>query len=265
MIAESELRDFANNPQNDIRVGECDTNALKVYKKYGGAIFEGYATYIDKNNVIKTTTHYWNLVKSNTPQKLDQIIDIANYLANTGVVYSNHSGTECSIAFIEGLAKQREHDRYFFDKFVKTHISFEKTNEKPAHYQILEVGKVKMDQIPFNPKAIQLTAAAIGLSTALVAYQSFSIGMEVYKYLPYVWGAVVTVGIKFTAPRVPLSEAMLCIVLALALNYLCGFLFSSVSPFFYFVEGVAIEALCVLGFGARWVRKGYIPPWANRW
>ncbi|HMW39979.1 MAG TPA: hypothetical protein PKD57_11295 [Saprospiraceae bacterium] len=126
MIAESELRDFANDPQNDIRVGECDTNALKVYKKYGGVIFEGYATYIDKNNVIKTTAHYWNLVKSNTPQKFDQIIDIANYLANTSVVYSNHSGTKCSIAFMEGLAKQREHDRFLFDKFVTSHKFFEK-------------------------------------------------------------------------------------------------------------------------------------------
>ncbi len=199
------------------------------------------------------------------PQKFDQIIDIANYLANTGVVYSNHSGTECSIAFMEGLAKQRGHDRFFFDKFVISHKSVEKTNEKPAHSQTLEVKELKMDQIPFNPKVIQLTAGAIGLSAALVAYQSFSTGIEVYKYLPYIWGAVVTVGIKFTAPRVPFSEAILCIVSALALNFLCGFLFSAVSPFFYFVEGAAIEALCVLGFGARWVRKGYIPPWANRW
>lgn len=265
MIAESELRDFANNPQNDIRMGECDTNALKVYNKYGGAIFEGFATYIDKNNVIKTTPHYWNLVKSNTAQKFDQIIDIANYLANTGVVYSDHIGTECSVAFMEGLAKQREHDRNFSEKFVTPHISVEKTNDKPALYQTLEAKKVKMDQIPFNPKAIQLTAAAIGLSTAVVAYQSLSIGMGIYEYLPYIWCAVIAVGIKLAAPRVPFLEAILCMVSAFAVNYLCSYLFTSVSPLFHFVEGVVIEALCVLGFGAHWVRKGYIPPWANRW
>lgn len=122
-----------------------------------------------------------------------------------------------------------------------------------------------MDHIPFNPKAIQLTVAAIGFSTALVAYQSLSTGIDIYKYLPHIWSAVVAVGIKLTAPRVPFWEAILCLASALAVNYQCSYLFTAVSPLFHFVGGIGVEALCILGFGARWVRKGYIPPWANRW
>lgn len=111
MITEFELTAFANDPFNEIQVGECDKNALKVFKKYGGMIFEGYVNYIDKNNVVRTTEHYWNVVKSNAAQSSYQIIDIANFLNNSGVFYSNHRGKECSVAYIEGLEKQREFDR----------------------------------------------------------------------------------------------------------------------------------------------------------
>ncbi len=111
MISEAELRSFANDPFNEILVGDCEKNALKVFKKYGGAIFEGYVSYIGKSSEVSTTEHYWNVIKSNAVNSSHQNIDIANYLNNSWVIYSNHSGTECSVTYIEGLEKQREVDR----------------------------------------------------------------------------------------------------------------------------------------------------------
>lgn len=111
MISEAELRSFANDPFNEIRVGECEKNALKVFKKYGGLIFEGYVSYIGTSNEVITIEHYWNVVKSNAVNSSHQTIDIANYLNDSWVIYSNHRGAECSVAYIEGLEKQREVDR----------------------------------------------------------------------------------------------------------------------------------------------------------
>lgn len=111
MIEESELRNFANDPSNNIRLGNCESNALKVYKKFGGVVFEGSVTFLDADNIPKHDFHYWNIIESNDTQESDQLVDIANYLTDSRIFYSNHRGKVCSVSYLEGLPKQREIDK----------------------------------------------------------------------------------------------------------------------------------------------------------
>lgn len=119
MVEESELIAFASNPLNDIRIRECDSNALKFYKKYGGEICRGYATYI-RDNVETTGAHYWNAFKSNTGNEFVQIVDIINYKIGEQGTYKNHRMEKVysNKESIQQLEKQWEHDRNIFKGIV---------------------------------------------------------------------------------------------------------------------------------------------------
>lgn len=91
-IIESELIEFANDPKNNIEMGQCDNNAIKVFIKFGCNINSGEATYIacggEKNNRL----HIWNVLKftSDSGKEETQIIDIINYKKHMSGKYTDH-------------------------------------------------------------------------------------------------------------------------------------------------------------------------------
>lgn len=95
-ITDSELNYFANNEQNGIKLAECDENAHKVFKKFGGRIYIGKAKVMKCNQLIhETNTHLWNeLDYIEDGIEKNQLVDVLNYKEDDNITYSNHSGVE---------------------------------------------------------------------------------------------------------------------------------------------------------------------------
>lgn len=91
-ITESKLIEFANDSNNNIDIGQCDTNAIKVFVKFGLEINSGEATYIKNSGGKGDAFHIWNVMKftSKSGQEETKIIDIINYKKNTDGKYSAH-------------------------------------------------------------------------------------------------------------------------------------------------------------------------------
>ncbi|MGD8175750.1 hypothetical protein [Marinimicrobium sp. ARAG 43.8] len=91
-ITESELIEFANDPKNNIDMGQCDTNAIKVFVKFGCDIHSGEATYMECSGEKHDCLHIWNVLKftSESGKEETQIIDIINYKKNMGGKYTAH-------------------------------------------------------------------------------------------------------------------------------------------------------------------------------
>ena len=91
-ILEPELIEFANDPKNNIEMGECDTNAIKVFEKFGLEINSGEATYVKSSGEESENPHIWNVLKvtSDAGVEMVKIIDIINYKENVGGKYISH-------------------------------------------------------------------------------------------------------------------------------------------------------------------------------
>ena len=91
-IPEDELIFFANDFNNGIEMGQCDTNAIKVYRKFGGLIYMGEATFIDLEGNRSDHPHFWNVLSFITADEISVtvIVDIINYKKSTKGVYINH-------------------------------------------------------------------------------------------------------------------------------------------------------------------------------
>lgn len=116
-----------------------------------------------------------------------------------------------------------------------------------------------MDEPPFNPRAIQLTTGALGIVIAITAIYS------IYGLLPYFIALVIAIGMKYAAPKIPFVEIVVCVATSLLGMEFFDYLFVTQSPIFLIVGNLVSPAICVMGFGYRWVKKGWLPEYANRW
>ena len=91
-ISASELFKFANDPANEIEMGQCDTNAIKVYERFRGEIYIGEATYVNPDGTRSNNGHFWNVLKYklNSGEEVIQLVDIINYKSGTSGIYINH-------------------------------------------------------------------------------------------------------------------------------------------------------------------------------
>ncbi len=122
-----------------------------------------------------------------------------------------------------------------------------------------------MSEIPFNSRAVQTTTGIIGLVVVVMAIYSISSGNPLYKYFVYIIFPVITIGMKFAAPRIPWLEVAICTVTILSINLIIGYMFANHSPLYFLLGEVLIPTVCVFGFGVRWVYKSYLPASANYW
>ena len=111
-IPDSELRGFANNPENRIELGQCDSNAYKVYVRFQAEIYVGYVVCLKDGKLSQPTPHYWNVKRymSDSGVEVEQLIDIYNYKEDKVLVYVEHNGGPESIEFFEKhIKKDNEH------------------------------------------------------------------------------------------------------------------------------------------------------------
>lgn len=91
----TDLHEFANNQVNEIKLGKCDSNAYKLYLRYGGEIHSGYARYSNQGQTSEPKPHYWNILQlesNHSKAQKSEIIDIYNYKSNREGIYLEHNG-----------------------------------------------------------------------------------------------------------------------------------------------------------------------------
>jgi len=111
-ISDSELKNFANNPENKIELGQCDSNAHKVYTEFQAEIHVGYAKSHQNGISSADTPHYWNVKKylSDSGEEVEQLIDIYNYKEDRVLKYFNHNGKKQSIEDFKNYVKMNNED-----------------------------------------------------------------------------------------------------------------------------------------------------------
>ncbi|MDN7998167.1 hypothetical protein QZN00_13525 [Burkholderia multivorans] len=118
---------------------------------------------------------------------------------------------------------------------------------------------------PFSGTATSLTALCVVFVIIGCALYAIKTGSnEIYHYLIPVCLVVVAIGMKFSAPRLPWAQVGLLAVSIIAVHFVIEKLVPSFPPIF-FVGDLAIQGICILGFGRFWVRKGYIRSSMNNW
>lgn len=108
-ISDIQLKNFANNPDNKIELGQCDSNAYKVHVEFQAEIHVGYVQSLKNGEYSGAMPHYWNVKKyrSTSGEEIEQLIDIYNYKEDKVLTYLNHKGDMQPIEV--------------FKKFVKKH------------------------------------------------------------------------------------------------------------------------------------------------
>ena len=111
-ISDSELKNFVNNPENKIELGQCDSNAHKVYTEFQAEIHVGYAKSHKDGISSADTLHYWNVKKylSGSGEEVEQLIDIYNYKEDRVLKYFNHNGKKQSIEDFKNYVKMNNED-----------------------------------------------------------------------------------------------------------------------------------------------------------
>lgn len=114
---------------------------------------------------------------------------------------------------------------------------------------------------PFRPIAVFLTTLAVLLTAAGFGVHSLKGGgTSSFEYLLPTLFVIVLVGMKLAAPRIPWLQVTALVVVVFIIHLVAEHFI----PLMLVAERV-IEAVCVLGFGAYWVAKGYLPRESNRW
>jgi len=110
---------------------------------------------------------------------------------------------------------------------------------------------------------IRIQIGTLGIAAALV-YLSYR-GMNGQSVT---WGLVVPCLIvyallvsKWAAPEIPWREMLACCILVLLIHYVADWIDW---PPGYLVADKIVEMVLILGFGASWVRRKYLPWCANR-
>ena len=119
------------------------------------------------------------------------------------------------------------------------------------------------NQPQFRPRVIfATTLITLAVVVAFALYGISHTGSDHYKYLFPLLVVVWLIGAKFAAPAIPLIQVIVA-GFAIVLIHI-GAELTHWPPALIVGEKI-IEGVCVLGFGAYWVRKGYIPGSANHW
>jgi hypothetical protein len=114
---------------------------------------------------------------------------------------------------------------------------------------------------PFRSIVVLLTTLAILLSAAGAAYHSLmGGGSSSYEYLLPIWFVILLLGGKLAAPRIPWLQIAALVVVVFGVHF-----FGEHFPPFMLVDEKITEVICVFGFGAYWVAKGYISKETIRW
>ena len=118
----------------------------------------------------------------------------------------------------------------------------------------------------FHPSRVRLCTLAVVLALVVFAYLGITHGIGVYEYAFPVLLTICLVGIKWAAPAIPLLQIVVLIVLLFLIHYLVDWLVAAEHlPPLALLGDKVVEVVCVFGFGAFWVRRGYIPASANHW
>lgn len=118
---------------------------------------------------------------------------------------------------------------------------------------------------PLSQLALRVTGIVVVSSLALSAFLFIRTGVTIFEWLTGIMAIEVAIGMKCAAPRLPAAQSLALIVAIVSTLAICQFLAFNVSPLFLFAGKVVVPFLCVWVFGRYWVKKGYIPKWANRW
>ncbi|WP_153065928.1 hypothetical protein [Xanthomonas campestris] len=118
-----------------------------------------------------------------------------------------------------------------------------------------------MDKPLFFRKRIAIGTAVLALFVAAIAWRSMSTGSTFPSAVAPTLLVAAMLVVKWAAPRIPWIEIALCAALILVVHTVAHL--SQWIPATWLADKV-IELFCLLGFGAYWVAKGYIPASANQ-
>jgi hypothetical protein len=123
-----------------------------------------------------------------------------------------------------------------------------------------------MSQPIFSPPRIRLATLAVAVGMVVLGYLGITRSADVYAYALPILLAICALGMKWAAPAIPLRQLATLIVLIFFAGWLGAWASEHWSlPPLVIVADKAIEVLCVIVFGAHWVKRGYIPQSANYW
>lgn len=117
----------------------------------------------------------------------------------------------------------------------------------------------------FRTWAIKLTVLVESLVLLGFCWLILKYGINLFSWITPVLFCVAVAGMKLAAPRIPQGQLLTLLVFVIAIPLLTTFLGKHLSPLFFFTSDIVIPLACVFGFGAYWVKQGYIPAAANRW
>jgi len=109
------------------------------------------------------------------------------------------------------------------------------------------------------------TLGLIFSSSVLLYFAMFYKADWIYQWMIQLLIVLGLLTIKWAAPDLPWAQVVACAATILVIHAIGHYLAIHVAVPFIFVADHAIEMLCVLLFGRRWVNKCYIPGWANKW
>lgn len=87
---------------------------------------------------------------------------------------------------------------------------------------------------------------------------------DVYNYIVPLLLLIPAIGIKLVAPKVPLTEVVLLILVIILLQLFVS-LFVKEMPVIYKLGDYLLQFICSGVFGNHWISKGYIHPENNVW
>ncbi|MGV6489025.1 hypothetical protein [Stenotrophomonas bentonitica] len=123
-----------------------------------------------------------------------------------------------------------------------------------------------MNHARYSANRIRITTLVLSVLLVGLGYVGLFHTQAIYAYGFPALLTVCLIGMKWAAPVIPMKELVVLVVLIFALSSLANWAGAEYSayPVIYLADKV-VAAVCFLGFGAHWVRRGYIPAAANRW
>ena len=123
-----------------------------------------------------------------------------------------------------------------------------------------------MGQPPFYPRRIKLTCIFQLLALVAIACAYFITHYSAFSLVIPILMIIAVLGMKWAAPKIPLCQAALVGLTVLASHFLMDRIITFFGqPILIYLDDLIVSFICVMYFGSRWVRKGYMPPASNFW
>jgi hypothetical protein len=129
----------------------------------------------------------------------------------------------------------------------------------------VESQTLQAPKIPFYPTRLKLTVMAQSLFTIIFLINLSKYGYHVFNWLLPGILFIGLVGMKTTAPRVPLWQVFSAALAVFIVASLSDLLFINISPIFFLLGNILNPIICVHGFGRYWVNNEYLPEVNNWW